>query len=678
MRRPLIATTAVAAVTGGLTLGLGLAGGGSPALAAPLPAFGDCDELLGWYVDRALPTVGPFGLGSDRPVGGVLSAAEDSVGSGSADAASSGSGAAAPRSVTPESETNVGSSGTGTNVQEAAVDEPDLAKTDGRLLVRVVGDELRVALVGDAGPGEVEDVGVLGLADDLVASELLLHGDRVLVIGGSPGFGGRPIPLAEPGPPSLVEPGISESEPLPLPTVEPDPLPLPAPSPPPELMPRRVLPPAPYAAERSRVVEVDLTDPAAPRVLSDRTYGGELLSARQYDDQGSPVVRLVLRTTTPTLDFVEPNRDRTEQEATEENRRIVRESELTDWLPTVRGTEGSSSSAEQLVDCRDVRHPVGTSGAGPDWSTLSIVTLPFSDPADTTATAVTTPADTVYSSADRLYLALPGHDGSTGVHAFALEGRTTRYVASGSVDGHVRDRWSMDEEDGVLRLAVGFGPGWSSSDNGIVTLREDGGRLERVGSVRGLGPDEEIKSVRWLGDLAVVVTFRQTDPLYTVDLSDPRRPRTLGELKIPGFSAYLHPIGDDRLLGVGQDATDQGQTLGGQVSVFDLADLTDPRRLSVLGLDTVSLLSDTDPRAFTWLPEEQVGLVGTVDSLTGRTGFLELTVGDDGSVDAGRRWSLPGYGWDGWGSGGSAPRALPLGDGRVALVGGAVLVVGIG
>ena len=92
----------------------------------------------------------------------------------------------------------------------------------------------------------------------------------------------------------------------------------------------------------------------------------------------------------------------------------------------------------------------------------------------------------------------------------------------------------------------------ATQDNGIVVLDEKDGRLEQVGELAGLGVDEEIQSVRWFDDLAVVVTFRQMDPLYTIDLSDPTRPRRLGALKIPGFSAYLHPIGDDRLLGLGQ------------------------------------------------------------------------------------------------------------------------------
>ena len=132
------------------------------------------------------------------------------------------------------------------------------------------------------------------------------------------------------------------------------------------------------------------------------------------------------------------------------------------------------------------------------------------------------------------------------MHAFALDGTATTYVASGTVDGTVADRWSMDEYDGVLRVAVG--PSSATGNfNSILTLREDGDDLVEIGHVDKLGVDEEIQSMRWYDGLAVMVTFRQIDPLYAIDLTDPEHPRELGDLKIPGFSAYLHPLGTRRL-----------------------------------------------------------------------------------------------------------------------------------
>ena len=110
-----------------------------------------------------------------------------------------------------------------------------------------------------------------------------------------------------------------------------------------------------------------------------------------------------------------------------------------------------------------------------------------------------------------------------------------------------------------------------------LTRRDD--RLARLGQVGGLGKGERIYSVRFIDDVGYVVTFRQVDPLYTVDLADPSTPRVRGELKISGYSAYLHPVGNDLLLGVGQDATEQGRVLGTQLSLFDISDVARPRRL---------------------------------------------------------------------------------------------------
>ncbi|HET6699263.1 MAG TPA: beta-propeller domain-containing protein, partial [Nocardioidaceae bacterium] len=166
----------------------------------------------------------------------------------------------------------------------------------------------------------------------------------------------------------------------------------------------------------------------------------------------------------------------------------------------------------------------------------------------------------------------------------------------------------------------------------------------------------------WFGALAVVVTFRQTDPLYTLDLSAPADPRLLGTLKIPGFSSYLHPVGDDLLLGLGQDASRSGRTRGAQAAVFDLTDLRDPRRTDTVAFARhTELAAAWDSRAFTYLPEQRIAVTTVQDVWNGRTRLAVLRVGSDGSLAATTterldRWSGP-------------VRALPVGD-RVALVSG--------
>lgn len=584
--------------------------GASSAAADELVPFEDCSALLQWYVDKALPHVGPYGLG------GVVWTSRDTTMRNDA----GGAFEAASPEANPDAA--VSSSATGTNVQEAGVDEPDLAKTDGDLVVHLRGDRSELLVITDVSGPTAKELGTLRLPPDLVGAELLLSGDTVLVVGSPRGFA-RPMP-ADTEIQGDLRGGIAPM----------------------------------WRTDTTRVLEVSIADPADPEVLSDRKMGGELLSARQYAD----TVRLVLSTTTPTLDFVSPDRDRSPEEATEANRQIVERSTIDDWLPSLHLADGERAP---LVSCSDVRHPVQAGGFG----TVSVVTFPVGEPDEVTSTAVTASADTVYSSTDRLYLATSGGDGTTDIHAFALDGTATSYVASGNVDGALLNRWSMDEYDGVLRVVVAHGDGLSVADNGITTLRERDGRLVTVGSVRELGPNEQLKAVRWFDELAVVVTFRQTDPVYTVDLSDPARPRTLGELKIPGFSQYLHPIGDDRLLGLGYAANARGVTKGAQVAVFDIADLTSPRRLDVLSLGKDTSLGATyDPRAFTWLPDATVALMAVTNERTGDSSIVEVRLARGGAFVKGQSWRMARWS-------GAEARALPLEAGSVALVGNTVQVV---
>jgi hypothetical protein len=343
------------------------------AVADELPTFDDCAQLRQWYVDRALPHVtawgfdaGPVTVLSDR-LAGTVPVARDT--------------AAAPA---------VGSSASGTNVQEAGVDEPDLAKTDGRTVVRLVGRRLVLSDVSGA-PRELARLRLPGRA--LAGAELLLAEDTVLVVGQeSYRFYG---PVAR------------------------------------DLVGSRIMPAFPQQA-RTRLIAVDVSDPAAPRVTSDQRVDGSLVSARLYADG---TVRAALTTGYPALDFVRPGRDRSRREARSENRRIVEGARLDRWLPGLGDT--GEDDERPLLDCTEVRHPERPAGFG----TISVLTFPATDPTALTATAVTAAGDLVYSSTERLYVATRfGVHRGTEVHAFAAAGPTTRYLASGRVPGQVRDR----------------------------------------------------------------------------------------------------------------------------------------------------------------------------------------------------------------------------------------------
>ncbi|MFI1377941.1 beta-propeller domain-containing protein [Embleya sp. NPDC020886] len=154
----------------------------------------------------------------------------------------------------------------------------------------------------------------------------------------------------------------------------------------------------------------------------------------------------------------------------------------------------------------------------------------------------------------------------------------------------------------------------TGTESVVTVLARSGDRLTPIGRVGGLGRTERIMAVRFVGPLAYVVTFRQTDPLYTLDLSDPRNPRTVGELKINGYSAYLHPIADGRLIGVGQDATDGGRRLGTQVSLFDVSTLADPTRIAQYALPGANSQAEQNAHAFLYWAKDGTVVVPVNDS----------------------------------------------------------------
>ncbi len=416
-------------------------------------------------------------------------------------------------------------------------------------------------------------------------------------------------------------------------------------------------------------------------------------------------MRLVLSAGLPDLGFTEPGDRTTDFEATEHNRDVVRDSEIGDWLITAAYDDGT---AEPLVDCDQVAVPDEESALG----TVAVVGFDAPRPDAPSVGAVAVDTDLAYASTDQLYLATgpyvrgpvvncmtclepvpapdspfagdgpldeivpdwvprprtdfgPGTgDGASHLYAFDLSGIDTVFAASGEVDGVIRDRWSMDAVDGTLRVAVG--PNFSTSDtNSVVTFRQQDNDLVEAGRLDDLGVGEDIKSVRWFDTLAIVVTFRQVDPLYAVDLTSADDPELMGELKIPGFSSYLHPLGEQRLLGVGEGPGPAGQW-GAQAALFDVTDLTDPRQLDVesFGPGTTAMAA-LDPRQLTWLPDGRtvLSVVADYGQRSGGTGYVSVLTLGDGELT--NRMVEVEYG-DEVGQ----VRLVPLSDGRVVLVTG--------
>ncbi|HEX6206884.1 MAG TPA: beta-propeller domain-containing protein [Actinomycetota bacterium] len=545
----------LASCTSGPVTGLG---GIPQLLAGGLQPFDDCEDFLSYVKGHGLEHVTAWGLGGGW--GPVFFDAE---------VAAEGEFRAAQPTAGVDYST--------TNIQTSGVDEPDIVKTDGERLLALVRGRLFVFDVSGSAPRKV---GSLRLGD-VWMRDMVLHGDRALLLG--EGWGGGP------GPEPLRRDVVS------------------------------------HGGSISLLMEVDLTDPSDPEIVRRLYLDGRYLSARIADG----IVRVVVSSFPVGLEFEFPGERgglQAKREALEHNRGVIRASTVEDWVPhhVLEDGDGTVLAEGPLLDCASAHHPTEFAG----FDMLTVLTLDLEEGLSASATegsvGVLSAGETVYASPESLYVAtqrwidpiafergMPAdlrEDFTTQIHRFDIsEDEPATYRSSGRVPGWLLNQFSMDEHEGRLRVASTDSPEfWATqkAESVVTVLEERAGALVPVGSVGGLGEGERIYAVRFMGDVGYVVTFRQVDPLYVVDLSDPATPAVTGELKIPGYSAYLHPVGEGRLLGVGQDATEGGLTRGTQLSLFDVSDPADPRRIDTVKIADGSSEAEWDHHAFLyWEPE---------------------------------------------------------------------------
>jgi hypothetical protein len=232
---------------------------------------------------------------------------------------------------------------------------------------------------------------------------------------------------------------------------------------------------------------------------------------------------------------------------------------------------------------------------------------------------------TVYASRDSLYVAVSEYRGSrwfddlgdswdaTSLHKFHIGANPneTRYVASGTTKGHVHDQFSLDEFEGHLRVATTSWGFWgrAQSHSTVSVLAERAGFLSLTGRVDNLGPGETLRAARFSGRRGYVVTFRQVDPLFLFDLANPTAPVVMSELKIPGFSTYVHMVDDATLLTIGQEGDDTGRLTGRpQLQLFDVSDARNPKVLHQAVIATRWGQSEalSNHLAFNYFPERKM------------------------------------------------------------------------
>ena len=515
--------------------------------ANQLRRFSDCGELREQMADTWLDTIVQYRYSNSYYYGAEDDLASDSDSSAESGGDGGGSGSAEP---TDYSETNT---------QEEGVDEPDIVKTDGNFVYVTHAGELSIIKSWPADETSIVSRLDLGSA---TPQQMFLNGDRVVVFA----YDYSDYSYDE----SVYDNGYY-----------------------------------------SRAFVIDVADRSNPEILREISFDGYQTSARMIGSDvymvtsasGSMPSALWNLVWDGALGLPETDYDSTdeEREAAAASAKeilapivsaIVDAISTEDLIPSYSDVVyGEEISPEPLVECSDVYHPADNSW--PSFLTVSHLNLDEGDSgSEVSSTSLMADGWTTYASEDNLFIAQTSWywwDGwsddfevSTRIHRFSLDGADSIYEATGEVSGWLLNQFSMGEYEDHLRVATTDWGWWGASDdteqanNVFVLDSASSDTMEVTGEVRGMAPGEQVYSARFMGDRGFVVTFRQTDPLFTLDLSDHENPTVAGELHVTGYSSYLHPVGDDHLLSVGMEGTEDGAITGLAVSLFDVSDFANP------------------------------------------------------------------------------------------------------
>ncbi len=309
---------------------------------------------------------------------------------------------------------------------------------------------------------------------------------------------------------------------------------------------------------------------------------------------------------------------------------------IDDLLPTISFNDGAEKVP--VLKATDCYIPNQVSGKPVDNTIITITAIPVDNPKAHYSSCIVGAVDTFYMSSKALYLATSRYpyniEGntinfapesfamSTEIHKFSLAEGALDYRGSGTVAGHLgwdanKQPFRMGEYQDVLKVATSKGNTWGdSSTTSVSVLREaeEGQYLEEIAFIDNLGkPGERLFAARFIKNRGYLVTFKQTDPLYVIDFTEPEQPAVLGELEINGFSDYLHPIGDNYLLGIGKDAVpnenpDFGAFYQGvKLSLFDVSSAENLREVDsvVIGKRGTESAVLYDHHALAWLPSTE-------------------------------------------------------------------------
>jgi uncharacterized secreted protein with C-terminal beta-propeller domain len=423
-----------------------------------------------------------------------------------------------------------------TNVQVEGVDEPDIVKTDGTYLYVLANNKIYII---QAYPAEESTLlETIPFGNDVYVSNMFIYGDHLVVFGNNYVY---PILYSD-------EMDISVQESW-------------------------------WDGNNNALISVyDVSDHSNPELLKEIKINGSYFDARLIGDYVYIVV------TQPTYE-------------------IYQVAEDTETINIPRITIDNSSSFIPANDIYYVDVPE-LSDSMTHVLSLNLVTDEMVEKSFLLGSS-----QTMYVSLNSIFLASShypflfvksestsssNNEETTILHKISISNGDINYIAQGEVPGRILNQFSMDEHNGFFRIATTIGYTWETdvpSTNNIYILDEN---LKRVSQIEGLAPGESIYAVRFLGDRGYLVTFVQVDPLFTIDLSDPNNPKVLGELKIPGYSDYLHPFDENHIIGVGKEVNasidaDKIHTpgavyytaiLGLKMALFDVTDIENPKEIA--------------------------------------------------------------------------------------------------
>jgi len=489
-----------------------------------------------------------------------------------------------------------------TNIQEFGVDEADIVKNDGQHIYMIKGDSIRI--VEAFPPENLKQVANFKVEEKgFYPREMYVDGNTLTVIGQSNNYrvyNDKPMPVepnggigdgAEPLPEfwegdeveleDSSEAGVIEAQT--------------------EVVMSRIAPgfwPGNNNKQMLTLVAYDISDKTDPQVTRTVSVEGNYSSSRKVGDTvylvsnkynnwywGGPVPRF-------------SNAD----------------------LPVM--SDSADSSAKMVAPCQDIYYY-------PNFETANYLIVAAVDTVDTNAKVdrlmMLGSGEQIYSSAKNMYVTRTRYqerfvetedwDGwrnepTTHIYKFGLDGNNIEFTAKGTVRGRVLNQFSMSESGDDFRIATQT----DGKDGSMMTILNKS--LVKTGQVDGIAPGENIKSVRFMGDKAYMITFLNVDPLFVIDL-DAQNPQVLGELKIPGWSDYLHPYDDKHLIGIGREVKEnaeedgrltQDDLMGLKLAIFDVSDLNNPKEIhkKVIGDNGTSSEATYNHKAFLFDTKENV------------------------------------------------------------------------